>query len=77
MWDFSQRDCKRGGVRGGTERREKTGEPAEGSGLLRELFLLEQLVSDTASVLYVNDTNYYATYSSIPSRQFRSFSSRS
>lgn len=51
-----------------------TGEPAESSELLRELFLPEQLVSATASVLYVNDTNYYATYGSIPSRQFGSFS---
>lgn len=63
-----------GRVRAETEKGDWTGESGWEPSAFGNFSGSEHLVRAKASVLYVNDTNYYATYSSIRSRQFGSFS---
>lgn len=63
-----------GWVRAETGRGDWTGESRWERGAFGNFSGSKHLVRAKASVLYVNDTNYYATYSSIRSRQFGSFS---
>lgn len=64
------------GGEGGAERGEETGlvNRGRGRGSFGNFTGSDRLVSATASGLYVNDTNYYATCSLILSRELRSSS---